>query len=351
MNYSPNPNPKANILIVDDTPANLRLLSEILMEEGYDVGKALNGSIALQSAKTTVPDIILLDINMPKMNGYEVCRKLKTYPRTQKIPVIFISALDDVWDKVKAFQVGAVDYVTKPFHSEEVTARVRTHLRLQSLQNDLRREQQKSEGLLLNILPAAIAQELKQTQKATPTQFEDAAFLFADLVNFTANSTTMAPGEVVSFLNQIFSTFDILVQRYSVEKIRTIGDSYFVAGGLPNPLPDCISAIADMALEMQRQIAHFSWSNGNPLQLRIGISVGGPVVAAVIGTQKFAYDVWGDVVNLASRMESLGEAGKIQVTESVYERLKDRYQLECRGEIPVKGQGKMTTYWLVGRTG
>ncbi|MBE9117885.1 response regulator [Lusitaniella coriacea LEGE 07157] len=350
MIYSPPPSPKANILIVDDTPNNLRLLSKILMGYGYEVGKAINGSIALQSAQKTAPDIVLLDINMPQMNGYEVCEQLKANPRTQEIPVIFISALDDVWDKVKAFQVGGVDYITKPFQCEEVLARVDTHLRLQSLQNKLRREQQKSERLLLNILPAAIAQELKQNQKANPTQFEDAAFLFVDLVNFTANSSTMAPGEVVSFLNQIFSIFDALVTRYGMEKIRTIGDSYFVAGGLPNPHPDYVSAIADMALEMQRQVAHFSWSNGNPLQLRIGISVGGPVVGAVIGTQKFAYDVWGDVVNLASRMESLGQPGRIQVTEAVYERLRDRYQLECRGKIPVKGQGEMTTYWLVGRT-
>ncbi|MDP8964666.1 MAG: response regulator [Cyanobacteriota bacterium] len=349
MNINQTNAPLSNILIVDDTPDNLRLLSTMLTEQGYEVGKARNGQMALKSAQAAPPDLILLDINMPEMNGYEVCERLKADDQTKEIPVIFISALDDVLDKVKAFSVGGVDYITKPFQGEEVLARVQNHLNLQALQKALRIEQEKSEDLLLNILPKAIAQELKQNQSATPTQFDEASFLFADIVGFAPNSGSMAPAEVVHLLNQVFSTFDHLAQGNGVEKIRTIGDSYFVAGGLPLVRKDHAEAIAQMALDMQQAIALFQWPNGEPLRLRVGINTGGPVVAAVIGIKKFAYDVWGDAVNIASRMESQGEPGKIQVTAATYERLKDKYEFEERGAVVVKGKGEMATYWLLGR--
>lgn len=342
--------PKRNILVVDDTPDNLRLLSTMLTEQGYEVGKALNGQIALRAAQTAPPDLILLDINMPNMNGYEVCEHLKADQRTQSIPVIFISALDEVWDKVKAFKLGGVDYITKPFQAEEVLARVQTHLNIQALQNALRQEQEKSERLLLNILPQAIVEELKQKPSATPMQFEEASFLFADIVRFTPQTSAMAPTDVVDLLNQVFSRFDELAEQHGVEKIRTIGDSYFVAAGLPVVRDNHTESIAEMALDMQNAIANFRWPNGEPLALKIGINTGGPVVAAVIGIKKFAYDVWGTAVNIASRMESQGEPGKIQVTEATYLALKDKYELDKRGAIAIKGKGEMTTYWLKNRT-
>jgi PleD family two-component response regulator len=340
---------KRHILIVDDTANNLRLLSIILTKQGYAVGKALSGQMALRSVRSSPPDLILLDINMPEMDGYEVCQQLKADDQTKEIPVIFISALDDVLDKVKAFGVGGVDYVTRPFQGEEVLARIKTHLNIQALQNALRKEQEKSERLLLNILPEAIVEELKHKASATPTQFEEATFLFADIVKFTPNTSPMPPAEVVNLLNQVFSAFDELVVQHKVEKIRTIGDSYFVGAGLPVVRKDHAEAIAEMALGMQQAIANFQWSNEEPLCLRIGINTGGPVVAAVIGTKKFAYDVWGDAVNIASRMESQGEPGRIQVTAATYERLKDKYEFEKRGAIAIKGRGEMITYWLLGR--
>lgn len=342
---------RGNILIVDDAPNNLRLLSTILTQQGYEVGKALNGKIALKSVQVSPPDLILLDINMPEMDGYEVCEQLKLDEKTRKIPVIFISALDDVFDKVKAFSVGGVDYITKPFQNEEVFARVKTHLNIQALQNALQKEQEKSERLLLNILPQAIVEELKQHQSSQPTQFEEATFLFADIAKFTPNSSLMPPADVVKLLNQVFSTFDQLVEKHGIEKIRTIGDSYFVGAGLPSKREDHAEVIAQMALDMQKAIANFHWLNGELLKLRIGINTGGPVVAAVIGTQKFAYDVWGDAVNIASRMESHSKPGMIQVSSATYEQLKDKYLFEERGMIKVKGKGEMLTYWLLDRKG
>ena len=349
MNYNQDDTLKGNILVVDDIPNNIRLLSTLLTEKGYEVGKALSGKLALTSAQAAPPDLILLDINMPNMDGYEVCQHLKANDQTKDIPVIFISALDDVFDKVKAFSIGGLDYITKPFQSEEVLARIQNQLRIQALQKALRIEQEKSERLLLNILPKAIAEELKQKSSATPTQFDEATFLFADIVSFSPNSGSMPPAAVVELLNQVFSTFDRLAEQHGVEKIRTIGDSYFVASGLPVVRPDHAEAIAEMALDMKQEVAQFLWPTGESVRLKIGINVGGPVVAAVIGTKKFAYDVWGDAVNVASRMESHGEPGRIQVTAATYKRLQDQYEFEERGEIVVKGRGEMMTYWLTGR--
>ncbi len=349
-------NDQTNILVVDDTPDNLRLLGAILTDQGYRVRKALNGQTALKTVRKVPPDLILLDINMPEMNGYEVCQELKADKQTREIPVIFISALDDVLDKVKAFKVGGVDYITKPFQGEEVIVRIDNQLKIQQLQKQLqsqnsllRQEQEKSERLLLNILPKSIVEQLKENPNLIADQYDEATFLFADIVGFTGLSASMSPEEVVKLLNEIFSIFDQIVERQGLEKIRTIGDSYFVAGGLPRRRSDHAEAAAEMALEMQQEIARFQWSNGESIKLRVGINTGGPVVAAVIGIKKFAYDIWGDTVNIASRMESQGVPGKIQVTAATYEKLRNKYLFEERGAIAIRGKGEMTTYWLLGK--
>lgn len=665
-----------NILVVDDTPDNLRLLSAMLTERGYKVRQALNGQMALTTVRRIPPDLILLDINMPQMNGYEVCTRLKADEQTCEIPVIFISALDDVLDKVNAFKVGGADYITKPFQSEEVLARIQNQLNLRRLQKQLQEQnaqmrqmakrekllsqisqrirqslnlkeilmtavtevrqllqtdrvvicqlktdgsiaivqesvaskelsilnahiydpcfsetyiqeyrqgriqavediytaglrqcyvdflaqlqvrsnlvvpilqssvelgimskelkensyrselhsqlygllvvhhcssirqwqeseiellqqlstqigialqqgqlyhqlrlaeqryhsivenavdgifqttpsgcflsansalariygydspedlissvndigqqlyvdpnrrqefiailqadnavygfesqvyrqdgstiwtsenargvrdsngmllycegivsditerkltqealhlqQEQTEKLLLNILPNTIAQRLKQEQGIIADSFEEVSVLFADIVGFTTFSAQVPPIELVNLLNQIFSKFDRLADRHGLEKIKTIGDAYMVVGGLPLPLDDHAGAIAEMALEMQQAIAHFQTESGQSFQIRIGIHTG-PVVAGVIGTRKFIYDLWGDTVNVASRMESTGVPGCIQVSATTYEYLKERYKFEERGKIEVKGKGKMMTYLLVSR--
>ncbi|PSB31731.1 adenylate/guanylate cyclase with GAF sensor(s) [filamentous cyanobacterium Phorm 46] len=660
-----------DILIVDDMPDNLRLLSIMLGSHGYQVRKAINGQLALQGAKISPPDLILLDINMPKMNGYEVCQQLKKSEITKDIPVIFISALDDVMEKVKAFEVGGVDYITKPFQVEEVLARVGNQLSLRLLQSklqgqarelhdrnsrlqaeiaerqraqesirfllettraigeavdfhsalevilhqvaetigwdvgeawipdaegtalqsargwyasnasmepfrtqseqltfalniglpgrvwgskepewvedisqgyphflrsqialelgfkagfgvpilvgdevlavlvffkisacrkdarfidvfnavgtqlggliqrkqaeellriaeeryhsivenamegifqstseggfisanpalaklygynspaelmssikniaeqlyvdperrlefvaamdadnavsgfesmvcrqngsriwvsenvravrdsqgvlmyyegtvsditerklaqeELKIQQEQSEKLLLNILPKPIAERLKAQQTTIADSFAEVSVLFADIVGFTELSARMSPTELVKRLNVIFSHFDQLAEKYGVEKIKTIGDAYMVVGGLPTPINNHAEAIAQMALGMQAKIAKLSADTGEKLAIRIGIN-SGPVVAGVIGVSKFTYDLWGDTVNVAARMEATGFAGRIQVTDVTYELLKDKYLFERRGVIPVKGKGNMMTYWLV----
>jgi class 3 adenylate cyclase len=211
----------------------------------------------------------------------------------------------------------------------------------------LRLEQQKSEELLLNILPEPIANQLKQNQGAIAQQFNEVTIMFADIVGFTPLSARLTPIELVNLLNRIFSTFDELAQQLGLEKIKTIGDAYMVAAGLPLPRPDHADAIAQMGLAMQAAVHRFQSELRESVQIRIGINTG-VVVAGVIGTRKFIYDLWGDAVNVASRMESSGQPGSIQVTKATYERLKNKYIFEKRGTIDVKGKGEMETYWLIG---
>lgn len=209
-------------------------------------------------------------------------------------------------------------------------------------------QQDQTEKLLLNILPKPIAERLKVEQSTIADSFEEVSVLFADIVGFTELSARMSPTELVKRLNVIFSQFDQLAEEYGVEKIKTIGDAYMVVGGLPTPRDDHAEAIAEMALEMQAKIAQLSAQTGEDLAIRVGIN-SGPVVAGVIGVSKFTYDLWGDTVNVAARMEVTGIAGSIQVTDVTYKLLKDKYLFKNRGLTPIKGKGDMVTYLLLGR--
>ncbi|MGI0487262.1 CHASE2 domain-containing protein [Pantanalinema rosaneae CENA516] len=234
---------------------------------------------------------------------------------------------------------------------QDITARKQVEIAL-------RAEQAKSERLLLNILPGAIADRLKQSEDLIEQpahskaliadSFESVTVLFADIVNFTTLSANISPADLVGLLNRIFLMFDDLCDKHGLEKIKTIGDAYMVVGGLPQPRSDHAQAIAEMALDMQAEMQQFSTYEGDPIAVRVGINTGA-VVAGVIGKKKFIYDLWGDAVNMASRMESHGIAGGIQVTESTYGLLKDQYRFEPRGSIQVKGRGQMQTYFLLDR--
>jgi class 3 adenylate cyclase len=209
-------------------------------------------------------------------------------------------------------------------------------------------EQERSERLLLNVLPAPIATRLKAGEAVIADAFPQVTVLFADLVDFTRRSQQVSPAQVVQALNELFSAFDELAQRHGLEKIKTIGDAYMVAGGLPNPRPDHAQAVAEMALAMQAEVTRHADPSGRPLAVRIGIDTG-PVEAGVIGTAKFSYDLWGDTVNTASRMESHGIPGCIQVTARTYQRLRDGYRFQRRGPIQVRGMGELVTWFLVAR--
>jgi adenylate cyclase len=216
----------------------------------------------------------------------------------------------------------------------------------QALQ-DLQAEQRKSESLLLNILPAEIAHVLKNENRLIADHIEHASILFADVVNFTPMSTTMSPTELVSLLNEVFSYFDTLVEQYDLEKIKTIGDCYMVAAGVPRPRPDHALVLARLALDICEFVSQHEF-HGHKLTFRIGIN-SGSVVAGVIGRKKFSYDLWGDTVNTASRMESHSMSGSIQVTEATYHLIKDEFVCEPRGTIQVKGKGEMPVWFVLAK--
>lgn len=489
--------PSIDVVIIDDDGDTRRLLSRLLTQQGYGLREAASAEEGLSTIAERIPDLILLDIVLPDLDGYSLCQQLKKNSLTRDIPIIFLSSLADSLDKVKAFQSGAADYIAKPFAVQEVLVRVQNQIYLaqqrrqlyqknaqlqreveeriqvekarqiaelnyrsifenstvgifkastngqflsvnpsmarlygydspeamiaavedigrqiyvqpkrreeltvylgrfdkitdaesevlrqdgsrfwisediwrvfdeegqllyyegivhdiserRQMEDELRQQRQQADRLLVNILPYRIAQRLKSGSRTIAESLDHVSVLFADLVDFTAASTEMSPRQLVKLLNEVFSMFDQLAEFYHLEKIKTIGDAYMVAGGLPTPQGNHDAAIAQFAIDIRDAIQRFPRPDGQGFKIRIGISTG-PVVAGVIGKRKFAYDLWGDTVNLASRMEATGEPQRIQVTPELYEKLKDQFLFEPRGHVTVKGRGSMATYWLLGR--
>jgi class 3 adenylate cyclase len=345
------------ILVVDDSRLIRMKLAYDLKQQGHTVAVAENGQQALKMMSKYPFDVVLLDIMMPEMNGYEVLAQMKKANTLRDIPVIVISALDEMDSVVRCIEMGAEDHLPKSFEPVLLRARIGAclekkywHDQEQAYLKQLQVEREKSERLLLNVLPAPIADRLKQGEQVIADNFADVTVLFADIVDFTRFSANMLPTELVVLLNEIFSAFDYLAEQHGLEKIKTAGDEYMVVGGLPMPRNDHVEAVAEMALDIQETVAQFSVNDNEPLSVRVGIHTG-PVVAGVIGTKKFSYDLWGDTVNIASRMESHGLNGSIQVTTATYERLCEKYVFAERGTIPVKNKGKMLTYFLIGKKG
>ncbi|MCV7090080.1 adenylate/guanylate cyclase domain-containing protein [Mycobacterium interjectum] len=207
----------------------------------------------------------------------------------------------------------------------------------------------RSETLLENMLPASIAERLKEPGRGViADKYDDATVLFADIVGFTERASATPPADLVRFLDRLYGAFDALVDKHGLEKIKVSGDSYMVVSGVPRPRPDHSQALADFALDMANVVAGLKDPHGEPVPLRVGMACG-PVVAGVVGSRRFFYDVWGDAVNVASRMEATDSVGRIQVPEELYERLKDEFVLQERGRVDVKGKGPMRTWYLIGR--
>jgi class 3 adenylate cyclase len=264
-------------------------------------------------------------------------------------PLVFVAVSDLPGDFAAQIVYGAVSDLALLAALLLLGEAIRGRRALDAAHRLLLAEQERSEGLLLNVLPAPIADRLKQGEEVIADRFPEVTVLFADLVDFTASSDRSSPERVVQVLADLFTAFDRLAARHGLEKIKTVGDAYMVAGGLPVPRPDHAEAVAEMALAVREEAGRHRDPAGRPLQVRIGID-SGPVVAGVIGTAKFSYDLWGDTVNTASRMESIGVPGCIQVTDRAYRRLRDRYRFERRGPVQVKGKGELVTWFLVGRS-
>ena len=355
---------RAQVLLVDDSRMMRAVLKKALGEIGFrNVVEAVDGGDAVAKMLAAPFDLVLLDMEMPVMTGLEVLAAMNLAPDLKGLPVIVISGADQIDMAVQCIEAGAEDYLTKPPNITLLRARVSTslekkrlrdleRLRLLQLQAEkelVEREREKSERLLLNILPSAIAGRLKGGEKSIANGHEIVSVMFADLCGFTALSRKTTPADLVSMLNGIFTAFDHIVEEHGVEKIKTIGDCYMLVGGIPLHRDDHAAAVAECALEMLDALAALNRETGTELQMRVGIHTG-PVVAGVIGKIKFTYDLWGDTVNVASRMESSGQPGRIHLSEQTAEQLQGRFLLEDRGFVECKGLGAVKTFFLNGRT-
>lgn len=351
------------VLLVDDQAfigeAVRRILApaaDIAYEFAADSGRGL------EAARSFRPTVILQDLVMPDCDGFDMVRRFRDLTETAEVPVIMLSAREEPAVKARLLEAGANDYLVKLPDAVELIARIRVHseahlrllerneayARLEESLAELGREREKSERLLRTILPESIAARLKESSSTIAEHHPAVTVLFADLTGFTGFSTQVDAAGLVGMLDEIFSAFDRLALAAGVEKIKTIGDAYMAVAGLPTPRADHADAVAGLAIDMQAAFAGIVAARGLPLALRIGVH-SGPVVAGVIGHHKFAYDLWGDTVNVASRMESHGEPGLIHVSPATRALLGDRYRFTDRGPVAVKGRGEMRTFFLLGR--
>jgi len=351
------------VLLVDDQAMIGEAVRRMLAGEADIVFRyCQSADAALETAAEFRPTVILQDLVMPGIDGLDMVRRFRATAATAHVPVVVLSGREESIVKAQLLGAGASDYLVKPPDRVELIARIRVqsdayhrllerNAAFEALERslaELKREQEKSERLLLNILPAQIAVRLKDGEASIAESFPCVSVLFADLCGFTEFSQLVDARHLVAMLDEIFSTFDHLARAHGVEKIKTIGDAYMAVAGVPVPRDDHATAVAAMALGMQEAFQGVMRSRGLTMELRIGVH-SGPVAAGVIGRHKFSYDLWGDTVNIASRMESHGEPSRIHVTQATRDLLGDAFRFTDRGEIRVKGKGTMPTFFLLGR--
>jgi adenylate cyclase len=347
---------RAKVLIVDDQAPNILLLDRMLRGAGYtSVVSTTNPTEVCARHRESSFDLILLDLEMPGMDGFQVMEGLKEIEKDSYLPVLVITAQPE--HRVRALKAGAKDFVSKPLDLAEVSTRVYNmlevrllHLEMRKLYEQVVAEQTVSERLLLNVLPQSVAERLKTGPGIIADSFSDVTVLFADIVGFTTLSQDMSPARLVTLLDGVFTLFDDIVDHRGLEKIKTIGDAYMAVAGLPVAAPDHAVRAAHAALDMMEALKQFNHQNGHTLQVRIGVH-SGAVMAGVIGKRKFIYDLWGDAVNTASRMESQGMAGRVQLTEATRRLLREPFLFEERGRVEIKGKGELQTWFLCGRRG
>lgn len=335
------------VLAVDDNEMNRDLLSRRLCRQGHEVLVASDGLEALEMLAKHSFDLVLLDVMMPRMNGYEALEKMKEHPRWRDIPVLMISALTEVDSVVRCIELGADDYLPKPFKTVLLNARVnaclekkRWHDKETQYLRDLKVEKKKSEDLLKVILPEPIIHELKETDNVVPRRFEHVAVLFCDIVSFTTYCDQHSPEEVYGNLQALVNVFERLCVQYEVQKIKTIGDAYMAAAGLLIPLENQVLEAARCAVAMVEAARELScgW------QVRVGIDCG-PVMAGIVGYERYQYDIWGDTVNTAARIQNLAEPSSVYVSACCMKSLKDH--AECTEfSTELRGKGEQTLYRL-----
>jgi class 3 adenylate cyclase len=332
------------LLVVDDNDDNRYTLTRRLKRQGYDnVAVAENGAEALEMLARDDFDLVLLDIMMPEVNGYEVLERIKSDPRLRDVPVIMISALDEIESVVKCIELGAEDYLPKPFNPTLLRARVGASLEKKRLRDrevtyldQLETEKQRSDDLLHAILPAGAVGELKATDAVQPRRYDGVTVLFTDIVDFTAYCDRHPPEQVVAELQALVGRFEEIVEAHGLEKIKTIGDAFLATAGLLQPLDDGVDAAVACGLEMLAAAAAAPphW------QLRLGLHRG-PVVAGIVGRRKFLYDLWGDTVNVAARICDEAPPGSLCLAQEVWQEVQGAHDATPLGRVEIKGKGPL----------
>lgn len=343
----------ATVLIVDDDLVNRSLLARQISGLGHRSVSARDGAEALAALAMLQVDLVLLDVMMPRMDGFAVLEQMKRDPQLFWVPVILVSALDDRESITRGLALGADDLLVKPWHLDLLRARLTAtlarkaaHDREQAAQLALQREQARANALLHQIFPASVVGRILRDESLIVDAVAEATVIFADMVNFTRLSAELPAGQVVALLNRLFGRFDELAEAAGVETIKTQGDAYVAATGVPAFRPDHAPAAVELARQMQIELRAVRAETGLPLQMRVGLH-SGPVVAGTIGRRRRSYDLWGETVNIASRMESHGVADAIQVSAATYAQTCAHFPFTPRGTIEVKGIGPMRTYLLL----
>jgi len=352
---------KAKILIVDDLPANVLLLERMLSGAGYaSIASTLDPRAVCDLHQKNAYDLIVLDLQMPGMDGFEVMEALKRVEKNGYLPVLVITAQPD--HKLRALKAGAKDFISKPFDVAEVLTRVHNMLEVRLLHVEVHRkndelktlfdqvvaERKLSERLALHVPPDSIAARLQARPDVTADSFADVTVVIADIVGFAELTPAVSPEQLALLVDEIFTGFDGLAKARGLKKIKTLGNSYMAAAGVPVAARDHATRAAHLSLDMVDALDQFNERRGHSLQVRIGIA-SGAVVAGVIGKRLYLYDVWGDAVNTASRMESHGVAGRVQVSESTRRLLGEPFLLEERGSLEVEGKGELKTWFVSAR--
>lgn len=335
-----------SILVVDDDEGNRAMLSRRLQRLGFETTTAENGRAALEKLKGARFDLMLLDIQMPELDGYQVLECLKADPAIRDVPVIVLSASDEIERVARCIEMGAEDYLPKPFDPVLLQARIGASLEKKRLRDrevshlrQIQEEKQRTDDLLHIILPHDVAHELKTTQAVKPRRFENVGVLFCDIVSFTAWCDKHAPNEVLAHLQSLVEAFERISLDCGLEKIKTIGDSFMATAGLlapaANPALDCVRCGLAMIAKARELPPHW--------QVRVGVHAG-PVMAGVVGRRKYQYDIWGDTVNTAARMEQAALPGSICVTADTWQLLAAHCNGVRQGNVDIKGKGTLDLY-------
>jgi adenylate cyclase len=328
------------LLVADDNENNREMLVRILDRQGHRSEVAHNGREALEKLRAGNFDLLLLDIMMPEVDGFQVLTEMKADPVLREVPVIVLSAIHDMEAIIRCIKMGADDYLPKPIDLTLLRARVSASI-------EKKRLHEREKQLLLNILPPRIAEELREKGSVEPKHLDEVTILFTDFVQFSALTTSLSAGELVSMLDRCFTSFDRIVERYGLEKLKTIGDSYMLVGGLEGARPSYAVDTVLAAFEMVDAVKALEVPQSRPLAVRVGIHAG-PVVAGVVGVHKFAFDVWGESVNYAARLEACSEPNRINLSTRMWELVKGAVDCEYRGQIETKDKRLEDMYFANG---